>query len=83
MLGTKMINHVQKFHIAVTVFSAVQQIQIQDDSKDSWHYIWGNSTYTATRFYHLPYKNVQPPRSFIWLWDSSCANKIKVFAWML
>jgi hypothetical protein len=39
--------------------------------------------YTATRFYHLPYKNVHPPRSFIWLWDSSCANKIKVFAWLL
>jgi hypothetical protein len=22
---------------------AVEQIQIQDDSKDTWHYIWGNS----------------------------------------
>jgi hypothetical protein len=24
-----------------------------------------------------------PSRAFMWIWDSSCANKIKVFAWLL
>jgi hypothetical protein len=50
---------------------------------DNWQYIWGNSTYTPSKSYHLPYKNVHPPKAFIWIWDSSYAHKIKVFAWLL
>jgi hypothetical protein len=58
----------------------IQQTQITDQAKDSWSYIWGNSTYTSSRFYHLSYKNLHPPKPFIWIWDSKCANKIKVFS---
>jgi hypothetical protein len=29
------------------------------------------------------YKNVQPPRPFIWIWNSSCSNKIRVFSWLV
>jgi hypothetical protein len=61
----------------------IQQTHIPEDTKDSWHYIWDNSVYTAAKFYHLPFKNVHPPNPFIWIWDSSCANKIRVFAWLL
>jgi hypothetical protein len=31
-------------------------------------------------FYHFPYKNLHPPASFVWVWDSKCSNKIKVFS---
>jgi hypothetical protein len=50
---------------------------------DSWQYIWGNTKYTSAKFYHLSYKYMQPPRPFIWIWDSKCSNKIKVFTWLL
>jgi hypothetical protein len=81
-----------QFHVLLSdqAFQEYQQLQqlLQHnqttvDQKDSWHYIWGNSIYTSSKFYHLPYKNVHPPKAFIWIWDSSCANKIKVFAWLL
>jgi hypothetical protein len=61
----------------------IHQTQVSENSKDSLHYIWGNSTYTASKFYHLPYKNVNPPRPFVWIWDSKCANKLKVFTWLV
>ena len=38
----------------------LQNIQVQEHSKDTWHYIWGNSTYTSSKFYNFPYKNVSP-----------------------
>jgi len=36
----------------------LQNIQVQEHSKDTWHYIWGTSTYTSSKFYNFPYKNV-------------------------
>jgi hypothetical protein len=35
-------------------------------------------TTSHTRMSHPP-----PPRPFVWIWDSKCANKIKVFTWLL
>jgi hypothetical protein len=36
----------------------------KENNKDTCHYIWGNSIYTASKFYHLPYKTVNPfPRA--------------------
>jgi hypothetical protein len=61
----------------------IQQIQITPESKDTWHYIWANDKYTSSKFYHFPYKDVHPPRPFVWIWDSKCCNKIKVFMWLL
>jgi hypothetical protein len=73
----------QAFQEYLQLQQIIQQVQVSENSKDSWHYIWGNSTYTASKFYHLPYKNVNPPKPFVWIWDSKCANKIKVFTWLL
>jgi hypothetical protein len=39
--------------------------------------------YTSSKFYHLPYRNLNPPQQFIWIWDSKCANKIRIFTWLL
>jgi hypothetical protein len=74
---------VQAFEEYQQLQQLIQQLQVSEKTKDTWHYIWGNSKYTTSKFYHLPYKNVHPPRSFIWIWDSSCANKKKVFTWLL
>jgi hypothetical protein len=30
-----------------------------------------------------PLQECQPPRPFVWIWDYKCANKIKVFTWLL
>jgi hypothetical protein len=56
---------------------------VDDEAKDSCHYAWGNSTFMSSRFYHCHFNSFQPPRPFIWIWDSCCANKIKVFSWFL
>ena len=61
----------------------IQTIQVHPDCKDSWQYIWGNNAYTSSRFYNLPYKNVQPPTPFTWIWNSKCCNKLVVFSWLL
>jgi hypothetical protein len=34
----------------------IQQIQISNTNKDSWHYIWGISKYTSSKLYQFPYK---------------------------
>jgi hypothetical protein len=82
----------QQFHLPLSVQTfqeyqelqqLIQQLQISPETRDSWIYIWGNSTYTASKFYHLPYKHFQPPRPYIWIWDSKCCNKLKVFVWLL
>jgi superfamily I DNA and/or RNA helicase len=38
--------------------------------------------YGAYLFIHIE-NDLQPPRPFIWIWDSKCSNKIKVFTWSL
>jgi hypothetical protein len=61
----------------------ISSIQVDNEAKDSWHYAWGNNTFTSSRCYHYHFNNFQPPIPFIWIWDSCCANKIKVFSWFL
>jgi hypothetical protein len=61
----------------------IQQTQITTSGKDHWKYIWGDDKYTSSKFYNFPYKNVQPPSPFIWIWNSSCSNKIKIFTYLL
>jgi hypothetical protein len=73
---------VQAFQEYQDLQQLIQQIQVQAGNKDSWEYIWGNNKYSASRFYHLPFKNLHPPH-FIWIWDSKCANKIRIFTWLL
>jgi hypothetical protein len=86
-------NHLEmQFHLPLSeqAFSEYQElheiissIQVDDEAKDSWHYPWGNNTFTSSRFYHYHFNNLHPPRPFTWIWDSCCANKIKVFSWFL
>jgi hypothetical protein len=70
---------VQAFQEYQDLQQLIQGIQIQSEIKDKWTYIWGNDRYSASKFYYLPFKNVQPPKQFIWIWDSKCANKLRIF----
>jgi len=45
----------------------IQSIQVQQNTKDSWHYIWGSNSYIPSKFYNFPYRNVQPPAFFLWI----------------
>jgi hypothetical protein len=56
----------------------IQQLQISQDNKDVWEYIWGGHQYAASKFYNLAYKFVQPPKPFLWIWDSRCSNKLSL-----
>jgi hypothetical protein len=61
----------------------IQTIQVSQNTKDSWHYIWGNKTYSSAKFYSLPFKHIQPPTPIIWIWKTRCSNKLRVFTWLL
>jgi hypothetical protein len=61
----------------------IQTIQVHHGTKDSWRYIWGSNIYTSSKFYNFPYRNFQPLAPFIWIWDSKCSNKLRVFSWLL
>jgi hypothetical protein len=61
----------------------IQGLQITEGDKDCWKYIWGTSDYTSSMFYNLQYIGIDPPKPFLWIWDSRCTNKIKVFGWLL
>jgi hypothetical protein len=70
----------QEYHELQTI---IQNLQIQKHSRDKWTYIWGSAQYSSKKFYIYPYKNVQPPPPFLWIWSSKCCNKLRIFAWLL
>jgi hypothetical protein len=61
----------------------LHNLQRQDDNRDEWTYMWGSGQYSSKKFYIHPYKNIHPPRPFLWIWNSRCSNKLRVFTWLL
>ena len=61
----------------------IQALQVDQNSKDSWEYIWGSKNYSSSKCYNFPYKNIQPPAPFLWIWNSKFCNKLRVFLWLL
>jgi len=61
----------------------VQSIQVRQEDKDQWHYIWESPKYTAKNYYKYLHKEIQPPRPFTWIWKSGCCNRLRIFAWLL
>jgi hypothetical protein len=55
----------------------------REGDKDCWSYIWGKSEYSSSKYYNLHFSSLQPPKPFIWIWDSQCSNKFRVFGWLL
>ncbi|KAL5670107.1 hypothetical protein ACJX0J_022328, partial [Zea mays] len=35
----------------------IRESVIEPEEKDSWSYIWGNSTYSSAKLYHYTFKN--------------------------
>ena len=71
-------------------FSELQQLQhylegipYNIDSKDQWTFIWGNSSYTSSRFYKFVFSGLQAEQTFSWLWKTKCTPRLKFFAWLL
>jgi hypothetical protein len=48
---------VQAFQEYQDLQQLIQGIQIQSENNNKWTYIWGNDRYSASKFYHLPFKN--------------------------
>ena len=51
-------------------------------NNDVWSFCWGKN-YTAKQFYLQAFKHLTVPKSFAWIWESSCTMNFKVFAWLL
>ena len=61
----------------------IQQINFDENSVDTWTFIWGNSQYTSSRFYRLAFRNSYTRRTFKWIWKSKCIPMLKFFAWLI
>ena len=61
----------------------IQQINFDENSIDTWTFIWGNSQYTSSSFYRLAFRNSYTPRTFKWIWKSKCIPMLKFFAWLI
>ena len=77
-----------QFHLPLAEQAHQEYLELQDlrnirRTHGRWHYIWGTSTYTSSKVYNFPYKNVSPPAPFMWIWKSKCCNKLRVFTWLL
>jgi hypothetical protein len=62
-------NSEEQFHLSLSIQAfqeyqamqdIIQQTIISNEAKDVWSYLWWNAHYSASKFYHLPYKNVHP-----------------------
>jgi hypothetical protein len=73
----------QAYHEYQGLQEYIQTIQVEQDTKDSWSYLWGSSNYTSSRFYHLPYKNYSLLLPFSGFGIQSAATNSRVFSWLL
>jgi hypothetical protein len=60
-----------------------KEFKLQKEARTIGNIFGGKFEYSASKFYKLHYNNIQPRRPFIWIRDSKCSNKIKVFEWLL
>jgi hypothetical protein len=56
---------------------------INPNSKDSWHFIWGQHRFLACHFYHYQFRELRPSRAIFDIWKTKCIPKIKFFSWLL
>jgi hypothetical protein len=56
---------------------------IDPDSKDSWHFIWGQRRYLTCHFYQYQFRELRPSRAILCIWKTKCIPKIKFFALLL
>jgi hypothetical protein len=66
----------QAFQEFQSLQGLIQALQVDQNSRDSWEYIWGSKNYSSSKCYNFPYKNIQPPAPFLWIWNAKCCNKL-------
>lgn len=67
----------------IPIQDLIQALHVYQISKDSWEYIWGSKNYSSSKCYNFPYKNIKTSTLFLWIWNSKCCNKPRVFSWLL
>ena len=55
----------------------------ESGAKDSWSFIWGQQSYSSSKYYQHQFRSIQPHKTLIWIWKTKCVPKIKFFAWLL
>ena len=50
---------------------------------DQWIFIWGNPSYTSSRYYRMVFQNFQAHGIFKKIWKSKCTPRLKFFAWLI
>lgn len=60
----------------------LQQLTINDQA-DSWTCMWNSGKFSVARAYKQLSGHRPIHKSFKWIWDNSCQNKHKVFAWLI
>jgi len=43
----------------------IQQVNYDENSIDTWSFLWGNNQYTSRRVYKLAFKHLQVPKTYM------------------
>ena len=61
----------------------LSDINIEPLQLDTRRFVWGNSEYTSSKFYHFLFSVVTPDMTLKYIWKSRSLPKLKVFLWLL
>lgn len=53
------------------------------EENDCCHFIWGNQSYSSSRYYWFQYETINFPHVVTRIWKAQAVPKIKFFAWLL
>jgi len=69
----------QAFQEFQSLQELIQDLQVDQNSKDSWEYIWGSMNYSSSKCYNFPYKNIQPHPLFSGFGTPDAATNLEFF----
>jgi hypothetical protein len=55
------------------------QVPIDPSAKDVWTFIWGNGSYSFSKYYQMVFNNLDAQPIFNKMWTSTCTPRIKFF----
>jgi hypothetical protein len=61
----------------------IGQVPFDPSAKDVWTFIWGNGSYSSSKYYQMVFNNLDAHPIFNKMWTSRCTSRIKFFAWLL
>jgi hypothetical protein len=73
----------EEAHAQFLILQSLLDSFVLTPNPDIWTYIWGNSSFSASKAYKklIGHRQVHP--AFQWIWRSKCQMKHKVFFWLL